>query len=68
MLNLNDKLSILTKEEGKFSFKQYVLNTYKHHFHVLSDTTLNEAISNYCELNGLCEKCLDKKLCTCINK
>jgi len=35
----------------KDDFKKYVLKTYKHVWHTLSDKTLNEALDNFNKLN-----------------
>jgi len=67
MLTINDKIYLLLsyRPKGFNSFKNFVERRYKYPYHVLSNNNLSEAISAYCQMENLCENCLDKPLCEC---
>jgi hypothetical protein len=67
MLNLNDKLALLLDycPNSFGNFQQFVEKKYKYPYHVLSNNNIQEAITEYCLANDLCEDCLDKKYCEC---
>jgi hypothetical protein len=67
MLTLNDKIKLLLDymPKDKWNFKCFVERKFNYPYFVLSSNNLQQAVTEYCNSNDLCEKCLDKNYCEC---